>query len=275
MTAALALATTLSLASQSALGEIAAGDSGNSHQSTWRVADVGIYLDKSLIELSGAGDAIVEAVDMWRSADPRLPHVWPVVGNVDDLGYREGQNNRNTIRYAADGEPRAKGALAVTIVTYDSELFTIYDADIVINGVYKFDDNGKYCGQRGSNGEHNAYDLRDVLAHEFGHWFGLPDDTDDPTAIMYPFFDSGVTRRKSLGDGDRQALDDLYAGDAGNQNKPTACTVARIGGNSDSGVHFWVVFSLIGAMQRVRRGRRTASGDTVNSNTARGPLTPS
>ncbi len=258
LAAKVALTAILLFGCPNAAAAIAVGESGNSHDSIWRVADVGLYLDTSLLELQGATDALIEAADTWRAADPRLPHVWPIVGAADELGYREGQDNRNTVRYAADGEPLAQGALAITVVTYDSEQSTILDADIVVNGAYKFDNNGQYCGQRGSTGEGNAYDIGDVLAHEMGHWFGLPDDADDPTAIMYPYFDPGVTRRKTLSEGDRQALNDLYSHDANGAGKPAACSAAGGPGRSGSACDFAALMALVGVTRLLRRRSKTA-----------------
>ena len=226
ITLSLALATTLLLGSVSALGAFSVGESGQSHDSIWRVTDIGLYMDSSFVDLSGAGDAVVAALETWGSADSRLPHVWPVVGSVDELGYRANQSNRNTIRYAAGGEPLAHGALAITMVTYDDDTGTIVDADIVINGIYQFDDNSKYCGQRGDSDAHSAYDLGDVVAHEMGHLFGLPDETADSTAIMYTYFDPGQSRRKCTSDADKQALANLYDNVASDGNKSPACSVS-------------------------------------------------
>ena len=270
LAAKVAVAAILVFACPNAAAAIAVADSGDSHDSIWRVTDVGLYLDTSLLELPGATDALIEAADTWGAADSRLPHVWPIVGAADALGYREGQDNRNTVRYAAGGEPLAQGALAITVVTYDSEQSTILDADIVINGAYKFDNNGEYCGQRGSTGEDNAYDIGDVLAHEMGHWFGLPDDTDDPTAIMYPYFDPGATRRKTLSDGDRQALNDLYSHDADNAGKPAACSVVGGPGRSSTVSNFAAAMALIGVTRLLGRRYKTARKQGVTK-MARGP----
>lgn len=268
---ALALAATVLLGSVSALGAFSVGDSGHSHESIWRVTDIGLYMNKSFLDLSGAGDAVTAAIETWREADSRLPHVWPIVGNVDDVGYRADQNNRNTIRYAADGEPRAKGALAITLVTYDGDTATIHDADIVINGIYQFDDNGKYREQRGASGAHSAYDLGDVLAHEMGHWFGLPDDTTDSSAIMYPYFDPGETRRKSLSDNDKQALSSLYDNVASDSNKSSACSVSVGPTRYHSPKYALVGIGLIVLTQFFRRRLALAKSATGNSRMARGP----
>jgi hypothetical protein len=248
------LTTTLLFGGATAFAGVAVGDSGNTHDAVWRVTDIGLCLDKSLFALTGASDAVTSALATWEG-DARLPRVWPAKCTADALGYRPGQDNRNTVRYAADGEPLAKGALAITLVSYDSDTLTIYDGDVVLNGIYNFADNSKSSGQ---GGNHSAYDLGDVLAHEFGHWFGLPDDKDDSTAIMYPYFDPGATRRTCLSDGDKQALDKLYASGSSNGSQPSACSIASGSSRFHTAIFGWAGIALVCVLQVLRR--RVAGG---------------
>ena len=266
---ALALTAAVLLTARDAGANVADVVSGGDHTSVWQVSDVGLYLDGSLLKLPNVGDAVLAAIDTWTSADTRLPHVWPVIGAVDDLGYRAGERNRNTIRYAAGGEPLAHGALAITIVSSDGEQTTILDGDIVLNGVYRFDNNDQFPGQQGSKGDHGAYDLLDVLSHEFGHWFGLPDNFDDSTSIMYPYFDPSATRRRTLSDSDKQALDDLYAGSSAANQKSTSCDIGPRGSLHHSGG--FVAFGILAlallrrsSISRVRSKRHETDSATRN-----------
>jgi hypothetical protein len=121
---------------------------------------------------------------------------------------------------------------------------TILDGDIVINGVYRFDSTGQFRDQQGSKGDHGAYELVDVLSHEFGHWFGLPDNFGDSTAIMYPYFDPSDTRRRTLSDSDKQALDDLYVRSSATDNKSASCKIGTGGSPHHSGG--FVAFAMVG-----------------------------
>ncbi len=246
---ALALTTVVLLSTRNAGANVAGAVSGGNHTSVWRESNVGLCLDGSLLKFPNVGDAVIAAIDTWTSADTRLPHVWPVIGAADKLGYRVGETNHNTVRYAASGEPLAHGALAITVVTSDSEQTTILDGDIVINGVYQFDNDVQLPGQQVSKSNRRAYDLVDVMSHEFGHWFGLADNFTDSTAIMYPYFDPSETRQRTLSDGDKQALDDLYATNSLANKKSVSCNVAPYGSHHPG---VFVAFAMV-ALALLRR----------------------
>jgi hypothetical protein len=236
-------------ASSAALADITVGKNGESHDSVWQVSDLGLYLDGSLLALPDVGEVVASALQSWNDADARLPHVWPFLGQADSTGYRSGQTNRNTLRFAVSGYPDAKGALAITLVSYDSEKKVIKDADIVVNGIYKFADLNPHVGQSVPS---KAYDISDILLHELGHFFGLPDNYDDSSAVMYPYFDPGETRNHSVSDSDKQALDDLYAAGTAPPAKTASCSVGHWGHTQRSS-DYLLAGSLILGLARIRR----------------------
>ena len=249
----------LSLLSHAARAGVATGENGQTHDAVWRVTDLGLYIDPSMFAVSDSMEAIGTALDTWYAADSRLPHIWPMLGAADAVGYRPGQANRNTLRFATDGDPTAQGALAITHVTYDSDKHTILDADIVVNGDYTFADLRVTAGKQKTNTKSSTYDLVDVLVHELGHFMGLPDDAGDPGAVMYPYFDKNVTRKLALGDGDHQALDDLYSASTVAPNKSASCSIGRLGQTHDASGWFAVTLVTLG-VARCRRVTPFQSG---------------
>jgi hypothetical protein len=229
---------------------IEVSDSGASHDSVWRAADVGLYLDASLEDLPDAEAAVGAALAVWE-AEPLLPRVWPMSGKADSLGYRAGEPNRNTIRFADCGAPQAKGALAITLVSYDSEQHTIVDGDVLINGIYRFG-NLRASSKASKASGRPMYDLTDVLLHELGHWFGLADNPEDADAVMYPYFNPGELRGLSLSSSDHDALNTLYA-NAPEEKKGAACSVAAPGAARCSGASLLVTLALLWLSRRGSR----------------------
>lgn len=212
------------LGTSDAQAGIEVGNDGASHDSVWKATDVDLYLDPSLDELTDVAATMAQALATWNT-DPRLPRVSLVVGKADAVGYHAGQTNRSTIRFMANGAAIAKGALAITEVSYDAEKSAIVDGDIILNGIYSFS-NLRKNSTVGSPGHKARYDLTDVLTHELGHWFGLPDDTDEPLAIMYPYFCPNETRTLGLADSDLQAVDQLYSSTSTSSQSKAACSIA-------------------------------------------------
>ncbi|HVY48397.1 MAG TPA: hypothetical protein VHB21_21060, partial [Minicystis sp.] len=120
-----------SLASAYALQQDAAGDTVR-----WRDDALTMVVDGSVDALApGARDAVAAAFATWDAVpDVSMPEVTVASGAVDDVGYRPGDANQNTVRYLPGGYLPAGDALAITIATYD-ETGAIVDADVVINGM--------------------------------------------------------------------------------------------------------------------------------------------
>jgi hypothetical protein len=200
------------------------GSNGESHDSTWKAADVDLYLDSSLNELSGASASVALALATWDT-DSRLPHVSLLAGKADAVGYREGQTNRSTVRFMGSGAAIAKGALAITEVSYDAETDAIVDGDIILNGIYTFG-NLRQTSALPCSGKKAVYDLTDVLTHELGHWFGLPDNPGDPHALMYPNFGPNETRTLVLAESDLQAVNQLYSSASASNQSKASCSIS-------------------------------------------------
>jgi hypothetical protein len=163
---------------------------------------VELVVDGSVDALgSQAFDAVVNAARVWQTAAPDLPRLVVRRGHSARIGYRSDGANHNVVRFEGGGEPRANGALAITVLTYDSETGEILDADIVLNGIHPFS---------AEDGDARSFDLQNVLTHEIGHFLGLGEDTDDSGATMYAYSELGETDKRVLHEGDVARVAQLY-----------------------------------------------------------------
>ena len=149
-------------------------------------------------------------------------------------------DHKNGIFFMPNGYAPAGKALAITVLTYDNATGQILDADIIVNGVYKFavldptkSSSSVIPGElpqtsvdgtahpsntdavthvdEGSVAPDNIYDLHHVFAHELGHSLGMNDELSRSDALMYRYTaPNNTTLRAPAGD-DIQGLAELYS----------------------------------------------------------------
>jgi predicted Zn-dependent protease len=184
----------------------AGADPAPEERGYWQQDTVVVYVDPSLAWLGpSAFDAVRGAAEAWQSAEPNLPtlEVRPLQHVDRDVEQAQGYN---VVRFEPEGAPEAKGALAITTATAESPSRAMVDAYIVLNGEHRF----AILDFSESPGRSAAYDLQNVLTHEFGHFLGLGENYTDPSATMYAESERGETKKRDLAASDRDAIADLY-----------------------------------------------------------------
>lgn len=196
------------------------------------------------------------AASAWQNSPGELPTLVVHHGPADPVGYRSGGENRNTVRFAPDGDETAGGALAITVITFDAQAKRILDADIVLNGDYDFG----FFPEEDASQATNKYDLQNVLTHELGHLLGLGEDLTDESATMYAFSQPGETGKRDLEARDLSSIAELYSEpfDFATSGGCGGATIAGYSGQS----WIWVALGLafIGLGMRRRSTRRWLAG---------------
>jgi hypothetical protein len=246
---AAAISPAVAQAEQSGLG------SAGARGARWQQGNVNVNVEASVDMLGEAAfDAVVLAASEWQQGPGELPTLVIERGPDDPVGYRRNGRNKNTVRFAPDGDPLANGALAITVITFDAHAKQILDADIVLNGQHDFD-----FHEHDARGEGlSTYDLQNVLTHEFGHLLGLGEELEDQAATMYAFSQPGEIGKRDLEVIDEDAIAGLY-------DEPfSAETQAGCGGAAIAGYdgEAWIWASLglsaVGLLMRRRATRGTA-----------------
>jgi hypothetical protein len=174
----------------------------------WQHSSVTVSVEASVDQLGAdAFEAVVRAATEWQNGPGILPTLIVQRGPDDPIGYRRSGGNKNTVRYAPDGDPLANGALAITIITFDAHAKEILDADVVLNGEHGFE----FFEEDSRNQGKSTYDLQNVLTHELGHLLGLGEDLTDVNATMYAFSQPGETGKRDLEVVDKDSLASLYS----------------------------------------------------------------
>jgi hypothetical protein len=218
---------------------------------TWHEDKIVLTVDPSYTALPYGREALAAAVLAWTSAASELPVVEIVESDVEGHSLTEEANKLDhRISFAPLGEARAKGALAITLVTVNTDADQLVDADIVVNGGHYFTDVTTYSDEARFKSK-NTYDLQNVLVHELGHWFGLGENYTNPEASMYAYVDPFETKKRDLSSDDVTAVQLAYW-HADNPNENTGCHLARHQQNSGiSGLGF-----LAATIWILRRGNR-------------------
>lgn len=237
------------LATTSALATSAPAEDGV----RWKRERVDLVVDGSIQALGpDAAHAVQAAARAWQSVGAATPELSIVARDALPVGYAVGAKNESSVRLAPDGAALAKGAVAVTVVSYHAATGAILDADIVLNGIYRFSD-GSGAASDGKHGKKKRYDLQAVLTHELGHWHGLADDYEHPHAAMYAKTSPEDLQKRVLSEEDEQALLSLY-GELEAGPEPSAGSCAS--GPGRPAQLAWIGIAGLLALGAARRRRR-------------------
>ena len=152
--------------------------------------------------------------------------------NVADPPTKPGFDQKNGVFYMAGGYAPAGRALAITVLTYDNTSGRILDADIIVNGSYRFAVLGRagleVSGQERVGATHpsntdgishqeeaqatdTVYDLHHVVAHELGHSLGMNDEMERKDALMYRYSSPNDATLRAPASDDIAGLAELYS----------------------------------------------------------------
>jgi hypothetical protein len=176
---------------------------------SWRRSSVALTLDPSLRHVDGGEDAAFAAAAAW-SESGRAP---ALSTSARATPLEPGYDQVSAIFFAKDGFAPAGDALAVTLLAFDDRTGEVLDADVVLNGAYRFAPMpaGTACDDVIEWGAAEPYDIRRVLAHELGHALGLGDEPAHREALMYPYLARAVAVPASPAADDLAGLTVLYA----------------------------------------------------------------
>jgi hypothetical protein len=227
--------------------------------SSWRDADLTLTVDGSFPKLPSAIAALEAALDTWTSSVSELPIVHIRLAEdrfVETSDERSRAEHR--VYFAAEGDPRTDGTLAITQTTVDTEKKQVLDGDIIIDGRYSYPDLSVTADDSPV-----WYDLQSVLTHELGHWFGLPEEYCNPDATMYAYTRPRETIKRDLTESDIVKAQVAYW-QADNPSGQVGCSMKP--GSSISSGGLATCIAAVALMRCIRRGRARPGRRAAMSN---------
>ena len=199
----------------------------------WETRTVDYTFDPSIdASIPDAVDATSRAMVSW-SGTVGAPELQGHAANtVVSPPTRPGYDEKNGLFFMPNGYAPAGRALAITVLTYDNGTGRILDADIIVNGSYKFavlrDAANGVAAEMSSAGAppsttdgishqidgdaaDTVYDLHHVVAHELGHSLGMNDEMDRKDALMYRYSSPNDATMRAPASDDIAGLAELYS----------------------------------------------------------------
>jgi hypothetical protein len=182
-----------------------------------------------------AVSATTRAMSSWSGSVGAPQLQGHAAADVVDAPSKPGFDQKNGVFFMPDGYAPAGRALAITVLTYDNASGRILDADIIVNGAYKFAVLGTLpapaaavtqpvgTGAHPSNTDgithveepsasaDTTYDLHHVVAHELGHSLGMNDELERKDALMYRYSSPNDSSLRAPATDDINGLAELYS----------------------------------------------------------------
>lgn len=220
------------------------GETGDATR--WHHDSVEVTLDPSLEDLGpDALDAVRNAFGTWIETEAKLPSI--AFNTAKHRKDKAKQDGVNRVLAAPITIPGHENDLAIT-VSYVSSSGEILEADMIINTNVEYHaDDDHDCSKK--------YDLRNVVTHESGHFFGLGEDIVDPDGTMYFKTSRCETKKRTLTQPDVVTVASLYEGSPNDEMEPgVSCSVTAVPSTSNLAPLWLAAIAALGVACRRRRG---------------------
>ena len=199
----------------------------------WEGRTIDYTFDPSVdANVPDAAGAAARAMGSWSGTVGAPDLQGHAASTVVDPPTKPGFDQKNGVFFMANGWAPAGRALAITVLTYDNVTGRILDADIIVNGSYKFAVLRDAAAAAGSDrhlaGAHpsntdgithadegqsldTTYDLHHVVAHELGHSLGMNDEMERKDALMYRYSSPNDATMRAPASDDIAGLAELYS----------------------------------------------------------------